>query len=67
MRAPVAESPSDAVNRGANNQTSALERQRFSPTIGLLQFRILRLGLLQDRDIWIGSLPESEEIFVSRE
>jgi hypothetical protein len=32
----------------------------------LLQFRVLRLGLLQDADVGIGVFPEREEILVGR-
>src|SRR5438445_9483666 len=35
--------------------------------LGLLEFRVLRLGLLQDGDVGIGVFPECEEIFVSGE
>ena len=29
-----------------------------------MQFRILRLGLLQDRDVRVGVFPEGEEVLV---
>src|ERR1700730_3256786 len=32
-----------------------------------LQFRVLRLGLLQDGDVGVGVFPEGEEIFVGGE
>lgn len=31
-----------------------------------MQLRVLRLGLLQDGDVWISIFPEREEIFVRR-
>ena len=31
----------------------------------LTQLRVLRLGLLQDRDLGVGVFPEREEIFVA--
>src|SRR5712692_4178685 len=34
---------------------------------GLLQLRVLRLGLLQDGDVGVGVFPEGEEIFVGGE
>jgi hypothetical protein len=32
----------------------------------LLQFHVLRLGLLQDRNVWVGVLPKREEILIGR-
>jgi hypothetical protein len=37
------------------------DRPRVPPS---LQFRVLRLGLLQDGDVGVGVFPEREEIFV---
>src|SRR5580700_9291177 len=36
----------------------------FSNLVGCLQLRVLGFGLLQDGDVWIGVLPEGEEVFV---
>jgi hypothetical protein len=35
--------------------------------VGLLQLRVLRFGLLQDGDVWVGVFPEREEMFVGGE
>ena len=32
-----------------------------------MQLRVLRLGLLQDRDVGVGIFPEGEEVFVGGE
>jgi len=39
---------------------------RVARAIPSLQFRVFRLSLLQDGDVWIGVLPESEEVLVGR-
>ncbi len=36
--------------------------RRYLPDQPLLQLRILRFGLLEDRDVGVGVFPEGEEI-----
>jgi hypothetical protein len=47
---------------GSDDQTSALERQGFSQTTGLLELRVLSFGLLQDGYVGIGIFPQREKI-----
>jgi hypothetical protein len=68
------ERPSGSVRGAPGNRCPyrdladrGFERYGLIATTELLQLRVLRLGLLQDRDIRVGILPECEEIFVSGE
>ena len=38
--------------------------QTLRAWLRLMQLRVLRFGLFQDRDVWIGVLPDGEELLV---
>ena len=48
-------------------QLAESAKQAAYISLQLLQLRVLRLGLFQDRDVGISVFPEREEIFVSSE
>jgi len=54
------------VTIGGNVRSDSKERSITTLRKGLLQFRVLRVGLLQDGDVGVGVgvFPEREEIFV---
>ena len=43
-----------------------LRQPRGSPAVPSLQFRVFRLGLLEDGDVRVGVLPKGEEVLVGR-
>jgi len=55
----------------AFQRTAAAERRISLPILairptGLLEFRVLRLRLLVDGDVWVGIFPECKEVLVRR-
>jgi len=43
---------------------SALKKNLTPPTLSEMQLHVLRLGLLQDGNVWIGVFPQCEELLV---